>query len=394
MNIILGIIRWLLFPVACLYGIITGIRNWVYDKGLLRSYTFPVPTVVIGNLTVGGTGKTPHTEYLIRLLKDHYSLVTLSRGYGRKTKGFRWATPESTAQQIGDEPLQFYRKFGNEIRVSVGEDRVAAMRQIISECGIRISEGGFANSISEIPKTPLSFGEGSGVGLPSEIRIPNSKVFLLDDAYQHRPIQPSLKILLTDYNRLFYKDFLLPTGNLRESRRGAGRADVLIVSKCRPDLSESEKQAITQRIRSYLKPGVPVFFTSVRYGTPVGFDAAHPTISDTRVLGVSGIAQPQIFEQHLSRQFDLQHHLVFGDHHDYTPANVARIKQTCEAFRIHTVLTTEKDFVKLAALPLPTDVHFFYVPIAVYFLFEEEKSFQTRLLQAFDYGTKPLNEKK
>ncbi len=339
------------FPFAILYDGITRLRNWLYDKGLLRSCAFAIPTIVVGNLTVGGTGKTPHVEYLIGLLKGTHAIATLSRGYGRRTKGFLVADGQSDARQIGDEPLQMYRKFGHEISVTVGEDRVAAIGKIIR------------NSTSD----------GSGGRL--------SRIIILDDAFQHRPVRAAFSLLLTDYNRPFYNDFVLPAGNLRESRTGASRAGCIIVSKCPPGLVLAESQAIAARIGKYAAPGTPVFLTAIRYGNPVGFGFLKDTILSGKVVLVSGIARPEMLETYASQQFELQRHLVFADHHDYLPADVEKIGRVGGETGAKNILTTEKDFVKLARMRLPPEMAFFYLPIEIYFLFNGEEQFQGMLAE-------------
>ncbi|MDJ1468327.1 tetraacyldisaccharide 4'-kinase [Xanthocytophaga flava] len=349
MKKLLLLFRWLLFPIACVYAIITTLRNWLYSKGIFRSHSFPVPTIVVGNLTVGGTGKTPHTEYLIRLLKDTHTLIILSRGYGRKTKGFLIADDNTKPQQIGDEPMQFFRKFGKEITVTVGEDRVAAIGKIYR----RIKQ-----TVRNTQHTAL-----------------NSPLILLDDAFQHRPVKPSLSILLTDYNRLFYNDLLLPTGNLRETRIGARRADVVIVSKCPPDLPDSARQQISSKIRKYTKLTTPVFFSSIRYSAPLPFSEFSRNIFSNQLILVSGIAQSHILEEYIKQNFDCKAHLDFKDHHNYTQADITTIQAACQKAGVSTVLTTEKDFVKLSQLELPPEISFFYLPIEIYFLFEEKESF-------------------
>ncbi len=346
------------FPFAILYDGITRLRNWLYDKGLLRSCAFATPTIVVGNLTVGGTGKTPHVEYLIGLLKGTHAITTLSRGYGRRTKGFLLADGQSDARQIGDEPLQIYRKFGHEISVTVGEDRVAAIGKIIQNFEFRIQNS-----------PPPS--EGAG-GRP---------FIILDDAFQHRPVRPTFSLLLTDYNRPFYNDFVLPAGNLRESRTGASRAGCIIVSKCPPGLVLAESQAIAARIGKYAAPGTPVFLTAIRYGNPVGFGFLKDIILSGKIVLVSGIAQPETLETYASQQFELQRHLVFADHHDYLPADVEKICRVGGETGAKNILTTEKDFVKLARMRLPPEMSFFYLPIEIYFLFNGEEQFQGMLAE-------------
>ena len=189
------LLRILLFPFSWLYYLITQIRNRLYDRGLKPSVKFELPVICVGNLTVGGTGKTPMIEHLIRLLQNRFKVATLSRGYGRATKGIRIAGPSENASTIGDEPFQFYTKFGKRITVAVGEERALAIPTILQECS-------------------------------------DTQIILLDDGFQHRKVSPGFSILLTDYHRPFYNDFLLPSGRLRESRWGAERADVIVVTKC------------------------------------------------------------------------------------------------------------------------------------------------------------------
>ena len=205
------IFRILFLPITIIYGAITILRNGFYRVGIFKSSKFSIPIISVGNLSMGGTGKTPHTEYLIRLLKDRYALFTLSRGFGRKERGFIIADENSTARQIGDEPLQYYKKFGKEIGVAVEANRVMGVMDI---CRIH----------------------------------PETQLVLLDDAYQHRAIYAGLSILITTYSEPFYADFLLPVGNLRELRHGKNRANVIIVSKC-PTLTDSEKQVIINKIK-------------------------------------------------------------------------------------------------------------------------------------------------
>jgi tetraacyldisaccharide 4'-kinase len=198
-------LRWGLWPISLLYGIITSLRNYVYRLGFKKIYQSAIYTINVGNLTVGGTGKTPHIEYLVNLLQNRYQLATLSRGYSRKSKGFKQATPHATAADIGDEPLQLYQKFGKSVPVFVCEKRAIGLQ-----------------TIEEIAAAP--------------------QIILLDDAFQHRAITPHLNLLLTDYGRLFYKDYLLPTGLLRESRQEAKRAQAVVVSKCPEELDTQTKQ--------------------------------------------------------------------------------------------------------------------------------------------------------
>ena len=210
----MNFLRKLLFPFAILYGFITSLRNYLFDKGILKSYSFEIPVIAVGNLNVGGTGKTPQIEYLIRLLSPKYKVATLSRGYKRKSADFVLADADSNAEILGDEPFQYYKKFPN-IQVAVDADRRNGIEQLLNQ--------------KEKPE-----------------------VILLDDAFQHRKVKAGFYILLTAYNDLFCDDFILPTGNLRESRKGAKRADLIIVTKCPQTITEPEQEAISGKLRRFL----------------------------------------------------------------------------------------------------------------------------------------------
>ncbi len=320
-------------PLGWLYAGIMAIRNWLYDRNLKKVHRFPVPVISIGNLTVGGTGKTPHAEYLIRLLKKDYQLAMLSRGYGRRTKGFRLAGEDATAASIGDEPYQLYRKFAPEVTVAVGERRARAIPAILQH-------------------------------------LPGTGAVILDDAYQHRSVAPRLSILLTDYNRPFYQDHVLPAGRLRESRSGARRADIIIVTKCPAGLSKADRQQITARTDRYKRPEVPVFFTGIRYGEPVPFGGAGALFSPDLVL-VSGLANADPLESYVRQHFRLLKHLEFRDHHQYRIADLVTMQKALEETGGRTVLVTEKDYVKLIGpelRDLAAQLPLFYLPIEVVFL--------------------------
>ncbi|OJJ19248.1 tetraacyldisaccharide 4'-kinase [marine bacterium AO1-C] len=334
----------LLYPFTLLYGSITDFRNHLYNIGHRPSVKFDTNVINVGNLTVGGTGKTPHVEYLIRLLNAHFQVATLSRGYGRKTKGFILANEQATAETIGDEPLQFYKKYKDKCLVSVGEERALAIPYILTE-------------------------------------HPEVQVILLDDAYQHRAVTPSFNILLTDYHRLFYEDHPFPSGRLRERRRGAKRAQVVIVTKCPDDLSDTAQKGIEQKIRAYCDTNVEVFFTGIRYQDlqPV-FDAGDfspialsEASKSTKVTLVSGIAQPHLLEKFVAEKFSLINHVRFRDHKNYTLEDIQRVKNEFMSVNDNEsiLLTTEKDFVKLgnaAFAELFKEIPFYYLPIEVYFL--------------------------
>jgi tetraacyldisaccharide 4'-kinase len=328
----------ILFPFSWLYGLITDFRNWLFDKGLMKSTTFDIPIINVGNLTVGGTGKTPHVEYLIKLLKNSKKVATLSRGYGRKTKGFLLADSQANAQTIGDEPYQFYQKFGNEIAVCVGEKRVEAIQKM-------------------------------------RALKPDTNVIILDDAFQHRPVKPSLNLLLVDYNRPIYDDFPFPVGRLRERRYGVKRADAVIVSKCPKDLSQQEQQIIQQNLQPYLQANAPVFFTKILYGKPRNCRLEDTDLDGNKILLLSGIANPLLFEAYAKEHFEVVNHLIYPDHHDFSEQDLLAIHQQFKQ-NIKAVLMTEKDMVKFQPLlghPLLQNVSLFYLPIEIDFLTAEMK---------------------
>lgn len=315
-------------------------RNRQYDTNAKPRHQFPLPVIGVGNLTVGGTGKTPHVEYLIRLLKNQYAVATLSRGYGRQTKGFILADAQASAATIGDEPMQFYRKFAGQIDVAVGEKRVEAIQQL-------------------------------------RTLRPHTQLILLDDAFQHRAVQPSLNILLTDYTRPFYQDFVLPAGRLRERRQGANRADLILVTKCPDGLVESERTTIVQRIRPYARPETPVFFTGIRYGKPVAFREAGAELESPACL-VSGLANAKPLKLYVKQHYQLVRHLAFPDHHVYTHRDVANMLLAFRQSGAKSLLTTEKDFVKLDHSQFTNTIGripAFYLPIEVYFLFDQQATF-------------------
>jgi tetraacyldisaccharide 4'-kinase len=326
-------LRLLLWPFSLLYGGIMLVRNMLYDTGWFQSKRFGMPVIAVGNLTVGGTGKTPHVEYLLRLLRPQKTAV-LSRGYKRSTKGFVLADASATAATLGDEPFQYHLDFP-EVTVAVSESRVAGMEKLLS-------------------------GQ------------PDLEVTVLDDAMQHRPIKPSLLIMLTDYNRPFYKDLVLPAGLLREPRKGAARADVIVVSKCPGNMSASEKDAVLRQIHRYSRPGVPMFFTSFRYGDPVALGASKQL--SKRIVLLTGIANAKPLVNHLqAHQFEILQHLEYADHYHYTAQDLYKLQEMLagEQAGSVSVVTTRKDAVKLMDASLQSftqQLPIFYIPIEVDFL--------------------------
>lgn len=325
----------LLFPISLLYGSIIWLRNKVYDKGIYAGIEFSVPVISVGNLSTGGTGKTPHIEYLIRLLNYEFKVATMSRGYKRRTRGFRLADEHTNAAEIGDEPMQFHTKFP-EILVSVCEERMT--------------------------------------GIPELMRIhPEIDVILLDDAYQHRSVKPGLNILITDYNKPFYQDHILPFGGLREARSSYQRADVIIVSKCPENLSPENQEVIIQSIQA--KAHQQVYFSGIKYGEFVNFFNFQETklLKDSSVILVSGIANPQPLSEYVTAQCKQLHLLGFPDHHYFSDYDLEEIKKTYQNWDTpdKCIVTTEKDAVRLA-------LHFeklqswgipiYVLPIEIYFI--------------------------
>ncbi len=306
--------RFLLIPISLLYHIVLTIRHKLYDWHILKTTQFDKPVICVGNLNLGGTGKTPHTEYLINLLKDDYHVATLSRGYGRKTKGFRMAEPASTYEDLGDEPLQYYKKHSG-IQVAVDKDRV---------------EGAY-----------LLWEQGADV-------------ILLDDAFQHRSIKAGLNLLLTEYQHLYCDDFLFPAGNLRDVRSAAKRADIIVVSKSPESLATEEKQTIINKLKPTEKQ--QVFFSYLEHAPlqPLNEKAKTVTVENTdSVMAFCGIADPEHFKKALERQYKTVVVLPFADHHTYTESDIKVVLKCFESLEGEKkiIVTTEKDAARLTNSP-------------------------------------------
>ena len=332
------------------YRAVTDFRNHLYAIQSKKTIDFTPFIISVGNLSVGGTGKTPMVAYLAQWLKHDHALAILSRGYGRQTRGVRIAHEHDTARTLGDEPYLYYRKFGEPVTVAVGEERVAAVPEIL-------------------------------------FHAPDTQLILLDDAYQHRAIGRDFSILLTRYARPFYEDYVLPAGRLRESRRGARRADAVVVTKCPDGLPEGEREQITERIRAYASPDTPVFFTGLRYGAPQPASSANdpdPSLDNSRpVVLFSGLADASLFDAYARQHFAVAGHITFGDHHRYTPRDQQQLAAALDKTGPSAVLlTTEKDVVKLENTNLPL----FYLPVQSYFLSAEDQ-FQSLIAQRIrDYA--------
>jgi len=317
-------LRKLLLPFSLLYLLVTAVRNVLYNLGIFKSHSFPVPVIAVGNLSTGGTGKTPQTEYLIRLLSDKYKVATLSRGYKRKSEGFVLGSSASDAAILGDEPFQFYQKFP-QIRVAVDANRKNGIEQLLA----------------------LS---------------PKPEIIVLDDAYQHRRVKAGFYILLTAYGDIYADDFLLPAGNLRESSLGADRADVIIVTKCPVALTEMARQDIIKKLKP--KKSQKVYFTCIEYDNEVYSEIGRKDVAEikgTDKLLVAGIAKPKPFFKHLQHQNDET--LAYPDHHDFSEDELEDLeKRSLDKI----IVTTEKDYVRLRG-SLPKD-KLYYLPIQSRFL--------------------------
>ncbi len=328
-------IKTLFYPLAFLYGMIVHLRNKAFDWKWLPAARFKVKTIAIGNLSMGGTGKTPHIEYLTRLLMDHYKLAILSRGYKRKTQGFKLAKAGDTSETIGDEPLQYLTKFPG-ILVAVAEKRKEGIEQILKTA-------------------------------------PDTEIILLDDAFQHRWVKPGLSILLTDYHKPYYEDEVFPAGTLREFKTGANRADMIIVTKTPKVFSPITRRIMKDKLNPL--PHQPVHFSFIKYGE---FRAFSPMVSScvrpsfNTILLFAGIANPYPLEEHLRPYCEELETIYFGDHHEYTQADLLRIQETFHNIvsRKKAIVTTEKDIMRLAKPELQSilnELPVFYKPLEIVF---------------------------
>lgn len=339
--------RLLLFPFSLLYSLVAAIRNLMYDRGILPTTHFNVPLICVGNLSVGGTGKSPMVEYLLTHLSTQKKVATLSRGYRRRTRGYVLADARTTALEIGDEPMQFHSKFP-EVAVSVGEKRIEAVPQLLFD-------------------------------------RPETEVIILDDAFQHRSISAGLNILLTDHANLYTRDFFLPAGDLRDSRKHARQADVIIITKCPVDLSTQQAADIRREINP--EPHQSVFFTSIVYDEPYkARDLTRcPLTSDMEVLLICGIANPEPLKRWLEKKVAGYELMKFRDHHIFNLDDLREINRHFQALSSpnRIILTTEKDFVRLEKFGRELDVlPILVLPIRVGFLFDEEVAFK-RIIDNF-----------
>ena len=340
--------RVLLAPVSWLYAIALNIRHRLYDWGILKSKSFSVPTICVGNLALGGTGKTPHTEYLIRLLKDKVNVAVLSRGYGRTTKGYILAKEDTGYEQIGDEPLQYHYKFNN-INVAVDEDRCEGIKKLMAYA-------------------------------------PNTDVVLLDDAFQHRKIKPGLNILLTEYYNIYKKDRLLPAGTLRDVKSAAKRADIIIVTKSPRVLLPYDKRDVVSMIEA--APYQKIFFTYIDFQRlePITKAAKETVLQDMKsVYLFCGIANPYPLEDHLKRKYNTLITNYYDDHHRFTDTDVDVILDGFNSVigKNKIIVTTEKDLMRLTNhkyISRFENVPLFTIPIEVRFNDAKEEEIFNNLI--------------
>ena len=332
----MNFIRIILFPAVPIYYLVTWLRNWLYDKGYKSSKSYNIPIICVGNLSTGGTGKTPMIEYLIRLLQDKKNIATLSRGYKRITEGFVLADDGATADTIGDEPFQFFRKFKN-ITVAVDGNRQNGIEQLMD--------------LSNKPE-----------------------VILLDDAFQHRKVRAGYNILLTSYDKPYYKDWVLPTGNLREPRSGAKRADIIIVTKCPAEISEAEKARVVSKLKS--KPNQQVFFSHIDYYENVISKGKELSLSQLpRFTLVTGIANANPLVDYLTERGLNFDHMEYPDHYSFRPKDIEILSKK------DIIVTTEKDYVRLSDYEsLEPDLY--YLPIQL--KIDNQESFNSAIKNFVD----------
>jgi len=327
-------LRLIGFPFSVLYGLIISCRNFMYDKSLFDSTEYDIPVICVGNLSVGGTGKSPMIAYLISLLKDDYKVAVLSRGYKRKTKGYREVAVDSTAREVGDEPLQFKQNYPNSI-VAVCADRREGIEKLKSKVDI----------------------------------------VLLDDAFQHRRVKASLNILLTPFNDLFIDDFIVPVGRLRESRNGAKRADIIVITKCPDHFAYSKQQEIQLRLR--LLAHQKLYFSKIGYDERIyGKSEIQPLnyLQDKSFTLLTGIANPKPLVAFLKKKNFVFTHEKFPDHHDFSISEIEKLSGK------EIILTTEKDYMRLQ--PHLDKFALYYLPIKTILFNDQEEFFKDRILKA------------
>jgi len=344
----------LLYPLALIYGAITGIRNFLYNNGILPSVEFQLPVICVGNITVGGTGKTPHTEYLADLLRKHYRVATLSRGYKRKTRDFRIVSQSALVTEVGDEPLQIALKYPD-VLVTVDRNRVAGVKRILET-------------------------------------EPSTEVIILDDGYQHRRITPGFSILLTDYERLIVKDHLMPYGSLRESISNMSRADIILITKSPENLSPIQRRVTVKEMNKAAYQNL--YFTTVVYldprplfGNPEQFEKVWglSQFKDAGIVLVTGIANHSHLKEELLKTFGEVKHLAYPDHYNFREKDIIDISSAYSELKspVKYLFTTEKDAIRLREftnIAEPVRSAFFYIPVGIRFLNDDREEFDNMII--------------
>ena len=352
----MGILRnIILYPASLIYGLITGIRNFMYNTGILPSVQFHLPVICVGNITVGGTGKTPHTEYLVKLLQENFKVATLSRGYKRKSRDFRIASSSSLVSEIGDEPMQIFRKFP-ETLVTVDINRVHGVTRILEE-------------------------------------NPETDVIILDDGYQHRRITPGFSILLSDFDRLIVRDHMMPYGNLRESIANMRRADIILITKSPENISPIQRRLIVKEVNK--APYQNLYFTSLTYESPIPVyknkDPEDPPfdLSQSKGCGIvliTGIANPLPLKDYLQHSAEEIIHLSFPDHYTFKEKDINNIYSAYKDLKppVKYLITTEKDAVRLREftnIAEPVRSVFYYIPVGIHFLNDDRDEFDNMIVE-------------
>jgi tetraacyldisaccharide 4'-kinase len=344
----------LLYPLSLIYGLITGLRNFLYDTGLFHSKEFDLPVICVGNITVGGTGKTPHTEYIAGLLRRDFKVATLSRGYKRETSDFRIASSSSPVSEIGDEPIQIFRKFPD-VLVTVDRNRVHGIEKILEE-------------------------------------KPDTDVIILDDGFQHRRITPGFSILLSDFERLFVRDSMMPFGNLRESKDNMRRANIILITKSPQDMSPIQRRLIVKEVAK--APYQNLYFTSFTYKSPVHlFDSKDKDLTPSEtwesencgVVLITGIANPQPLKDYLQMRYSEIIHLNFPDHYNFNEKDIQSITDAYYELKspVRYLFTTEKDAVRLQEftnIAEPIRSVLFYIPVTIHFLNDDKDEFDNLIV--------------
>ncbi|HEX2969503.1 MAG TPA: tetraacyldisaccharide 4'-kinase [Bacteroidales bacterium] len=345
--------NFLLYPLSLAYGIITEIRNFMYNSGILISREFDIPVICIGNITIGGTGKTPHTEYFTEILSKHFKVAVLSRGYKRKTADFRIITPSSTVSEAGDEPLQIAKKFPD-LLVVVESNRIRGIDKIL------------------------------------ELR-PDTEVVVMDDGFQHRSLKPGFSILLSDFGRPMQEDHLIPFGSLRERADNMQRADIILITKTPPNISAIDRRLIVSKTNKFSHQNL--YFTAIKYLQPVpvfenindDFNPGWNSFSDNGAVLVTGIANPLPLVEHLKRIFSTLEHLAFPDHHDFSENDIKNISDTFQNLKTSNryVITTEKDAMRLrefANIASEIKSCSYYIPVGIEVLNEEKEELDKQII--------------